>query len=513
MSENHLLKNLLEVKFVSQRSANVNLVATAFLIHDQINVEQDFPKISHANAQLITSALKQKDSFKAKFAEIKAIAVNTDNETVNYVLLVGLGDNTKLTEAMMEEIGGAIVCIANKMHVDSVLVEKSLNIRSIPEELVASAIASGAMLASYKFDKYKTSDESNIKTAVHFLEIVTDVPEKAEKSFALKKQLVSSVFFARDCINEPPNVLYPESYANKIADELYDLDVSVDIIGESQMRNLGMGAILGVGQGSIRESKIVVMEYKGGTSDQKPVLVLGKGVTFDSGGISIKPSSGMEEMKYDMSGSAAVVGLIRALALREATVNVVGIIGLVENMPGGNAQRPSDIVRTMSGKSIEVLNTDAEGRLVLADVVCYAQEKFTPACIIDLATLTGAVVVALGHTYAGLFANNDTLASQLMEAGSEVHEYLWRMPLHKDYDDMLKSDIADVANIGNVRGAAGSATGAHFIGRFVKNDIPWAHLDIAGVAWNKNDSKICPKGGVGYGIRLLDRFITKYYEQ
>jgi len=254
------------------------------------------------------------------------------------------------------------------------------------------------------------------------------------------------------------------------------------------------------------------MEYYGADDkDAKPLAFVGKGVTFDTGGISIKPSASMWEMKYDMSGSAAVVGLIKALAIRKASVNVIGVVGLVENMPGGNAQRPGDVVKTMSGKTAEVLDTDAEGRLVLADALWYAQDKFKPEIMVNLATLTGAIVVALGSTYAGCFSNNDNLSEKLVNAGTKVDEKLWRMPLHEDYEAMIKSDIADIANLGNVRGSAGSSTAAHFLQHFV-NEVPWAHLDIAGVANDKKGSNLAPKGAVGFGIRLLNQFIQDYYE-
>ena len=275
---------------------------------------------------------------------------------------------------------------------------------------------------------------------------------------------------------------------------------------------MSMGALLGVGQGSNNESKMVVMQYNGASQDEQPVAFVGKGVTFDTGGISLKPSTGMADMKYDMAGSAAVVGVMKALAARGAKVNAIGVVGLVENMPGGNAQRPGDVVTTMSGQTIEVLDTDAEGRLVLADALWYTQDRFKPKFIIDLATLTGAIVVALGNTYAGCFSNNDALADQLLKAGLEVNEKVWRMPLHQDYDDMINSDIADVANLSNARGAAGSSSAANFLQRFIGGNNCWAHLDIAGMAWEKKGSAINPKGATGYGVRLLNQLIQDYYE-
>jgi leucyl aminopeptidase len=288
-------------------------------------------------------------------------------------------------------------------------------------------------------------------------------------------------------------------------------NLTVEILDDNRMRELGMGALLAVGQGSVRPPRVVVMQYRGTAADVAPLCFIGKGVTFDTGGISIKPAGGMADMKWDMAGAGVVIGLLRLLAARKARINAVGIVGLVENMPGGNAQRPGDIVRSMSGQTIEVLNTDAEGRLVLADVLWYCQDRFKPKLMIDLATLTGAVIVALGHDNAGLFANNDELAERLIAAGKAVGEPLWRLPLGDTYDRAIDSDAADVKNIAGDR-AAGSIIGAQFVQRFV-NNVPWAHLDIAGVAWSKKDAPTVPKGATAFGVRLLDRFVADYYEK
>ncbi|KAJ6644968.1 putative cytosol aminopeptidase [Pseudolycoriella hygida] len=351
------------------------------------------------------------------------------------------------------------------------------------------------------------------KFMVDQLEISLENKLDAEELFKDKKSLAEAIFFARDIINEPANIKTPQTYSEKILEYLEPLGIEVTIIGEREMKNLGMGALLGVGQGSQNESKLVVMKYDGADDKASPIAFVGKGVTFDTGGISLKPSANMGEMKYDMAGSAAVVGSLIALARRKAVVNVVGVVGLVENMPSGNAQRPGDIVTTMSKKTVEVLDTDAEGRLVLADAICYVQEKFRPRCVIDLATLTGAIVIALGKTYAGCFANNDELANQLIAAGNKVNEKLWRMPLHKDFSEMIKSDVADIANINTQAKGANSSTAAHFIEHFVKEDVAWAHLDIAGVAYSKTVSSISSKGAVGYGVSLLNQFIKDYYEE
>jgi leucyl aminopeptidase len=329
--------------------------------------------------------------------------------------------------------------------------------------------------------------------------------------YADLEKLADGIFLTRDLVNEPPNILYPETMA-EACEKLTALGVEVDVLGEPEMYELGFGALLGVGQGSARESKMVVMRWNGLGKGSKtpPVAFVGKGVTFDTGGISIKPAGGMEEMKWDMGGAGTVIGLMKALAGRKAKVNVVGVVGLVENMPGGNAQRPGDVVTSYSGQTIEVLNTDAEGRLVLADALWYTQKHFKPKFIIDLATLTGAIIVALGTSRAGLFANDNKLADQLFKTGEKTGEEVWRLPLGDVYDKQINSDIADMQNIGRDR-EAGSITAAQFLQRFV-NKTPWAHLDIAGVAWTKRDGDITPKGATAYGVRLLNQLVADYYE-
>lgn len=370
-------------------------------------------------------------------------------------------------------------------------------------------IALGALLASYKFIKYKTKDEDNIKDKVKNITLKFCLSDKdaAQKAQALFLKVGCSIaegtFFAKDCVNLAPNHLHPESYAQKIQEVFKGVDnVEVKILNKQQMQELNMGALLGVGQGSIRESKTVIIEYKGADSNQKPIAYVGKGVTFDTGGISLKPSAKMDEMKYDMSGSAAVVGSVLALALQKEKINVIGAVGLVENMIGENAQRPGDIVTTMSGKTVEVLNTDAEGRLVLADVLWYVQQNFAPKLMIDIATLTGAIIVALGNTYAGCFSQDQTIIDNLKRAGKNSGEEVWHLPLHQDYDELMKSHFADLANISSKGGTAGSCTAAQFLQHFT-NNVPWAHLDVAGVS-NYKDGK------EGFGVLLLYEF-AKFY--
>jgi leucyl aminopeptidase len=323
--------------------------------------------------------------------------------------------------------------------------------------------------------------------------------------------VADGIFLARDLVNEPPNVLSPAEFTRRVK-PLENLGVRVRALGENEMRRLGMGALLGVGQGSDRESQLVVMEWNGGRrAGSGPVALVGKGVCFDSGGLSLKTGAGMMGMKGDMGGAAAVAGTLHALAARKARAHVVGIVGLVENMPDGKAQRPDDVVKSMSGQTIEVLNTDAEGRLVLADALWYAQSQFKPKCVIDLATLTGAILIALGHEHAGLFSNNDTLAERLTQAGREEGEPVWRLPLGDAYDKLLKSKIADMKNIGGPH--AGSITAAQFLQRFVDKSA-WAHLDIAGVAWQDGEHKeLAPSWATGWGVRVLNRLIADHYEK
>jgi leucyl aminopeptidase len=429
------------------------------------------------------------------------------------VLLVGLGKAEQVDALRLQALGGTIVAHLNRIGESTAAVPVE-HLPGAPLEApdMAANIAYGAKLRAYRFDKYRTREKEEQKPSLKALNLlVTDVAE-ARKAFASYDRIADAIYVTRDLVSEPPNVIYPESLADRCK-RLSAFGVKVEVLDEKQMAKLGMGALLGVGQGSVRPPRIVVMQWSGAPKarDKRPVAFCGKGVTFDTGGISIKPSAGMEDMKWDMAGAGVVIGLMEALAARRAKVNAVGVVGLVENMPGHNAQRPSDIVRSMSGKTIEVLNTDAEGRLVLADVCWYTQDRFKPQAMVDLATLTGAIIVALGHEYAGLFANNEELANRLIGAGKAVGEPLWRLPLGEAYDKDIDSDAADIKNIGSNR-AAGSTIGAQFIQRFV-NDVPWAHLDIAGVAWSKKDAPTVPKGATAYGVRLLDRLVADYYEQ
>jgi leucyl aminopeptidase len=386
-------------------------------------------------------------------------------------------------------------------------------------ETVAADLALGALLRSYTFDKYRTRRASNgngedtdreARDGLQRLRVHCANPEAAAKAFVARKAVADGVFLARDLVNEPANVLGPVEFAERMRD-LSASGLAVEVLDEDQLKAQRMGALLAVAQGSVRPARVVVMQWHGAKSKRaKTVCFVGKGVVFDTGGISLKPGAGMEDMKGDMAGAAAVAGVMLALAQRKAAVNAVGVIGIVENMPSATAQRPGDIVTSMSGQTIEVLNTDAEGRLVLADAIWYAEERFKPKILIDLATLTGAIVVALGKEYAGLFANDSKLAGELAAAGEATGEKVWRMPLDKAYDKQIDSKIADMKNIGGGR-AAGSITGAQFIQRFVK-DTAWAHIDIAGTAMDTPRNEINPSWAGGWGVRLLDRLVADSYE-
>jgi leucyl aminopeptidase len=364
----------------------------------------------------------------------------------------------------------------------------------------------GTKLKSYEFNIYKSKKNKKLV----FINVIGNKNKISSQDQLRFRALEEGTFFARDLVSEPGNILHPDEYAKRI-NTLKKFGLKINIYDEKKLKKLGMNALLGVGQGSIRGSYLVTMEWNGSKNNSKPLAFVGKGVCFDTGGISLKPAKFMEDMTYDMAGSATVVGLMKNLALRKAKINAVGVVGLVENMPGGNAQRPGDIVKSYSGKTIEILNTDAEGRLVLADAITFTEKKFKPRLMVDLATLTGAIIVSLGSEYAGLFSNDDKLSNQLIEAGDKVDEKLWRMPLHKNFDKLIDSKNADMQNI-NYVGGAGSTTAAQFLQRFVLNKTPWAHLDIAGMAFSKYGGALNSGGATGYGVRLLNKLIEDEYE-
>ena len=469
-------------------------------------------KLNKKTGGALTRAIKA-SSFEGKKGQSLNVMAPAGTR-LDRVMVVGLGKADEVTELEMQKLGGRIYAgtMQGIKGTVAIAVDAVKDVKMSAGD-IAAEIAYGAQLRSYRFDKYKTKQKPKDKPKLKSITLHCTRFAKARKNYTRLGKIANGVFFTRDLVSEPSNVIYPDTLA-KQAKSLEKLGVKVQILGEAQMRRLGMGALLGVGQGSIRESKMVVMQWQGGPKgrgkEAQPVAFVGKGVTFDTGGISIKPSAGMEDMKWDMGGAGAVIGLMKALAGRKAKANVVGVVGLVENMPGGNAQRPGDIVTSMSGQTIEVLNTDAEGRLVLADALHYTNNRFKPKFMVNLATLTGAIIVSLGSHHAGLFSNNDQLSERLTKAGTEVEEKLWRLPLDEAYDKMINSQAADMQNIGS-RGA-GSITAAQFLQRFV-GKTPWAHLDIAGVTWSKTDAPTVPKGSTAFGVRLLDRLVANHYEK
>jgi leucyl aminopeptidase len=427
------------------------------------------------------------------------------------LVLVGIGDAAKADAGTFNHVGGAAVAALTGKDASAVLlVDHHKALKILAAEAAAQA-ALGARLRSYRFDKYHTKLKPEQKFSLRTLIVATKEAALAKVHFAPLDKIADGVFLTRDLVTEPANVIYPETLTLH-AKALADLGIKVDVLDEKQMKKLGMGALLGVAQGSAFPPRLVTMQWMGNphAKDKTPVCFVGKGVTFDTGGISIKPAAGMEEMKFDMAGAGAVIGAMKALAGRKAKANVVGVVGIVENMPSGTAQRPGDVVTSASGQTIEVINTDAEGRLVLADALWYAQETFKPRCVIDLATLTGAIIIALAHEHAGLFSNDDGLSDQLIAAGKAVEETLWRFPLSAAYDKMIDSPIADMKNVGE-RGA-GSITAAQFLQRFIRKGTPWAHLDIAGTAWQSKDKPLSVKGATAFGVRLLDRFVEENFE-
>lgn len=466
--------------------------------------------LKYAPANTIDRALAAA-GFSGKFgAQVEILAPH--DTPFDKIVVVGAGKTGGLDEYAWMRLGGIIAGSLAKTSEATIILD--LPDTAIPGTDAAN-LAAGGLLRGYTFDKYKTRSsngdgetEASKKNAAKLTIMCAD-PVSAKKAFAVAKTTVDGVLLARDLVNEPANMLGPVEFATRIK-ELETLGVTVEILAEKEMKKLGMGSLLGVAQGSPRGARLAVMQWNGGNAKDERIAFVGKGVTFDTGGNSIKTASSMEDMKGDMGGAAAVTGLMHALAARKAKANVVGIVGLVENSVDGHAQRPGDIVTSMSGQTIEVLNTDAEGRLVLADALWYCNDRFQPRFMINLATLTGAVMVALGQHHAGLFSNDDELASRLTEAGTATQERLWRMPLGSEYDKLLESKNADMKNIGGRYG--GAITAAQFLQRFVK-DTPWAHLDIAGTAMGAPASEINTSWGSGFGVRLLDRLVRDHYER
>ncbi len=420
------------------------------------------------------------------------------------VVLSGAGDEGKFDDLALEAAVGSAYHAVKLSGLEALTIDLS----HLSAQQAARA-AFAVRLAAYRFDKYRTKEKPEKVPSITALHIVTQDAGAARSAFEPMSAVADAIYFSRDLVAEPANVLYPEEFARRVK-ALEPLGLKVEILGEEEMRKLGMHVLLGVGQGSVRESQLAVIQWNGGKPADQPIAFVGKGVCFDTGGISIKPAQGMEDMIWDMGGAAAVAGVMHALAGRKAKVNAVGVLGLVENMPDGNAQRPGDIVKSMSGQTVEVINTDAEGRLVLADALWYTQDRFKPKFMVDLATLTGAMIISLGLDYAGVFSNDEDLANAILAASPKVGENVWRMPMPPQYDKIMDSVNADVKNSAGRDG--GSITAALFLQRFV-NGLPWAHLDIAPVAWvNKSTRPTVPDGPVGWGVRLLDRMVADTYE-
>ncbi|HXS05381.1 MAG TPA: leucyl aminopeptidase [Rhizomicrobium sp.] len=471
-------------------------------------------KADKASGGALTRALKF-SRFAGKSGEFLEVLA-PEGLGASRILLVGLGKPSALDAKALEVIGAQIAArlesageTAAMFEIEVPPVGKNRG-GKIKGGEAAAHLAFGARLRGYSFEKYRTRNVEEFKRHLKSVSVATADAAAARRAWAGLEAVADGVILARDLVNEPPNILYPAEFARR-AKALSKLGVKVEVLGEAEMKKQGFGALLGVGQGSERESQLVVLQWNGARKKGEPVAFVGKGVCFDSGGLSIKPSAGMMGMKGDMGGAAAVTGVMMALAKRKARVNAVGVIGLVENMPDGGAIRPDDVLTSLSGQTIEVLNTDAEGRLVLADALTYTQRRFKPRFIVDLATLTGAIVQTLGFEHAGVFANDDKLAERLSDAGRRTGERVWRLPLDPAYDKMIRSKIADVKNIGGAN--SGSITAAQFLMRFVEEGTVWAHLDIAGVAWQDGEQKpMIPSWGTGWGVKLLDRLVREHYE-
>lgn len=459
----------------------------------------------------LTRALEQSPNFKGKHGQLIQTIAPADSG-LSRLILVGLGKNAELDALKAESAGGKLFASIAKSITQDVhfLADRSKKLKA---ELLAAHFANGFALRSYDFDRYKSKKKEDAPKLTG-LNILAAHPANAKAAYKALDHAAQGTFLARDLVNTPPNDLYPESYAKIIRDELKPLGVEIEVFDEKKLEKMSMGGIMAVGKGSERQPRMVVMRWNGGSKakNAKSLGFVGKGVTFDTGGISIKPSAGMDEMKMDMGGSATVVGLMKSVALRKAKCNVVAIVGLAENMPSSNAYRPGDIITSYAGKTVEVLNTDAEGRLVLADCLTYLQQEYKPEFIIDLATLTGAMMVALGHEYCGTFVNDNTLWNQMEKASATTGEKLWRMPLDEVWKKDMESNVADVQNLGKSGRYAGACTAAGFLEHFIEDDTPWAHMDIAGTAWRKNDQPTAPKYGTGFGVRVLNELLAENYE-
>jgi leucyl aminopeptidase len=484
----------MKINFSDARPQDADVLA--FIVTKTTFADFTFPlensDIVHATAKLARFEGAAGQSF---------LLINEEGGKLVRIILVGVADGEA---GDYQKAGGDIVAKVQTSGAKHIAIHGA----NLSAKAAAEA-AYGATLRNWRMDKYRTKLADTAKPTVETL-TVAGAPADANALWPSYHAIAEGVALTKELVTEPANIIYPESFVERCK-HLAELGVEISVLDDKDMAALGMGALLGVAQGSRRPARLLVMKWDGtGGSQERPVALVGKGVTFDTGGISIKPAAGMEDMKWDMGGAGAVAGAMKALAGRKAKAYVVGVCGLVENMPDGNAQRPGDIVTSMSGQTIEVLNTDAEGRLVLCDALHWVQEKYNPEYVVDLATLTGAIIVSLGSEYAGLFSNSDELADKLTAAGKASGDPLWRFPLSKAYDKMIDSPIADMKNIGGK--GAGSITAAQFLGRFIKDGVKWAHLDIAGTVWADKAGPVWDKGATGFGVRLLDRFVADNFE-
>ena len=456
-------------------------------------------------AQAVVAATLDRQRFEGEAASVSEQFID-DNGTARRLLVVGVGAGTSPRETA-EKLGGTAVARLLTSGEKSAVIEiGALGFNSDS----AARVGLAAALRSWRYDRYRTKLKDSQKPTLVEVMVVGGPGDAGSRYKQRWAPVYEGVALTRELVTEPANIIYPESFVARVRASLEGSGIEIDVLDRAAMEKLGMGALLGVAQGSVRDARLLVLKWNGGRQGGKPTAFVGKGVTFDTGGISIKPAAGMEAMKWDMGGAGAVVGAFKALAGRKAKANLVGICGLVENMPSGNAQRPGDVVTTMSGQTVEVINTDAEGRLVLADALTYVQRTYHPSTIIDLATLTGAILVSLGHEWAGLFSNNEEFAGQLISVSENSGDKLWRMPLAEPFDRLIDSPIADMKNVGPREG--GSITAAQFIQRFVENGVRWAHIDMAGMAWSDKASATADKGATGFGVRLLDEYVSDVLE-
>ena len=499
----------LEISF--SKAPQKNAEAAVLCFYEDKEPSASVSSLNYEFKGFVDHALEKSKSFKGKKGDIDILML-PEGAPYHYAVLLGCGKKDDLDALEFEKLGGKVLSAVEGKKIETLEFYADNELSDVAE--FTAHFAAGLKLRSYKFEQYQTvkvDDEPKrpLKSA-HFVCFSSD---DVQRFYDVQACIIEGTFLARDFVNEPPNELYPDIYAKRIKAELRPLGVEIEILDDKKMRKLEMGGIMAVGQGSDNPPRMVIMRWKGDkAATDAPLAFVGKGVTFDTGGISLKPGAGMEDMKMDMGGSAAVVGLMKSLALRKAKANVVAIVGLVENMPSARAYRPADIIRAYNGKTIEVLNTDAEGRLVLADALSYVQEVYKPSLIIDLATLTGAMLIALGHEYCGTFVTDDALWEQMERAGKKTDEKLWRMPLDEVWKKDMEGTISDTQNMSQSGRWAGSCTAAGFLWHFIEEDIPWAHMDIAGTAWIKKDKDVVPKYGTGFGVRVLDRFVAENYE-